>query len=66
MVLSVINNKYKMKHSIDLLMYDSVSIFKNCMFDFSILWLWYVVMNNGDEQAQLNLSALPSVPTNYY
>ena len=46
MVLSVVNNKYKMKHSIDLLMYDSLSIFKNCMFDFSILWLWYVVMNN--------------------
>ena len=28
MVLSVINNKYKMKHSINLLMYYSLSIFK--------------------------------------
>ena len=46
MVLSVINNKYKMKHSINLLMYDSLSIFKNCMYDLSILWLWYVVINN--------------------
>ena len=29
-----------------MLMYDSLSILNNCMFDFSILWLWYVVIND--------------------